>query len=155
MAPRFPVFDVRLPAPERVCAAPHCGALLTDPVGVLLDQERWPDHLCMDLMRASTQSWADAIAPRDEARYEFAGCPCPDCEDRTEEYTARRGSGSFAYSDPILAPFPLPVGRDLVATAWARTPFDGFEHGEQYPIDRKSTRLNSSHIQKSRMPSSA
>ena len=27
--------------------------------------------------------------------------------------------------------------------------------GEHYPRDRKSTRLNSSHIQKSRMPSSA
>ena len=30
-----------------------------------------------------------------------------------------------------------------------------FEHSTAYTIDRKSTRLNSSHIQKSRMPSSA
>ena len=28
-------------------------------------------------------------------------------------------------------------------------------HDDHWPLDRKSTRLNSSHIQKSRMPSSA
>ena len=36
---------------------------------------------------------------------------------------------------------------------WFRTSVRGVKKG--IPIDRKSTRLNSSHIQKSRMPSSA
>ena len=42
--------------------------------------------------------------------------------------------------------------RTSCASAWDHAKLAA---GEEHPVDRKSTRLNSSHIQKSRMPSSA
>ena len=45
---------------------------------------------------------------------------------------------------------PRPNAKIVVVTAITPTPL-----GEGKTVDRKSTRLNSSHIQKSRMPSSA
>ena len=46
----------------------------------------------------------------------------------------------------------LTVGQVFVLT---HVDFDGYEQGLGGMVDRKSTRLNSSHSQQSRMPSSA
>ena len=43
----------------------------------------------------------------------------------------------------------------LLVGIGSRTAFFGIDGLEEHSLDRKSTRLNSSHIQKSRMPSSA
>ena len=45
--------------------------------------------------------------------------------------------------------------QDALLVALERWSIDGIPHNPSAWIDRKSTRLNSSHIQKSRMPSSA
>ena len=58
------------------------------------------------------------------------------CNDIIREETATDKGGKGAKSD-------LPAPHEIRAIL------------DQYVIDRKSTRLNSSHIQKSRMPSSA
>ena len=56
---------------------------------------------------------------------------------------------------PILVRGMQPGGQMSITTDVEN--FPGFEHAIQGPwlIDRKSTRLNSSHSQQSRMPSSA
>ena len=53
---------------------------------------------------------------------------------------------------------PARVGLEQLVKSWgfaAASATDGEEALEKVTTDRKSTRLNSSHIQKSRMPSSA
>ena len=50
--------------------------------------------------------------------------------------------------DPVVGEYVNRVGQNLVRNSDAQVPFT-------IKVDRKSTRLNSSHIQKSRMPSSA
>ena len=63
--------------------------------------------------------------------------------------------GKFVTSDDVVARFEgeFPSGR----VAWAKWRIFDVENALMglVPSDRKSTRLNSSHIQKSRMPSSA
>ena len=62
--------------------------------------------------------------------------------------------------DPVLVVLQLSGGNDYINTVipyanslyWDNRPV---VHIPEDKIDRKSTRLNSSHIQKSRMPSSA
>ena len=49
----------------------------------------------------------------------------------------------------------LEPGKDADFVIWSGNPLSTYSICEQTWIDRKSTRLNSSHIQKSRMPSSA
>ena len=59
---------------------------------------------------------------------------------------ARRTGTNFCFQLLSLHPDVTPA---------ARLPEDFAIHDAQLLLDRKSTRLNSSHIQKSRMPSSA
>ena len=73
-------------------------------------------------------------------------------------------NGSFRATLLIGAPERLAIDGDDVGTELRERGDPGdeavlesfrIERGEQVTEDRKSTRLNSSHIQKSRMPSSA
>ena len=52
-------------------------------------------------------------------------------------------------------PAPFQQGNATIYDSTLGWRFPNLRLGELYPLDRKSTRLNSSHIQKSRMPSSA
>ena len=60
--------------------------------------------------------------------------------------------GPAAYPDDVEV-FPIAVTKDVVIRGKQR--YEIFCSACHGPTDRKSTRLNSSHIQKSRMPSSA
>ena len=57
----------------------------------------------------------------------------------------------------IILGVALTVGVAFISDTWATGPVatDGSGSAQAANRDRKSTRLNSSHIQKSRMPSSA
>ena len=60
-----------------------------------------------------------------------------------KEPEAASKTAGYAYDDWAIARMARAMGRSAIAERFERVP------------DRKSTRLNSSHIQKSRMPSSA
>jgi hypothetical protein len=66
---------------------PACTGLLSDPVGVLGDKERWPDHFCFHhcLLR-SLVNWTD----------------------RQQSYAAANGETAFFF---WRGSFPLPIGR--------------------------------------------
>ena len=82
----------------------------------------------------------------DLARYEAAGLSADEVGRRLQTYLQRTGTS------------PYDIG---FAGQSARDRIMGFqvdprqEAAEQYALDRKSTRLNSSHVSESRMPSSA
>ena len=85
-----------------------------------------------------------------DAEFHFDCDPCP--YPRPDGYDGLLASwGQSSYVNP---PFKGP-------TAWVRKAIAEHEQGKSvvfvFPVDKrsKSTRLNSSHIQKSRMPSSA
>ena len=59
-----------------------------------------------------------------------------------------------AETQELLHELLVRLGEDPEREGLTRTP-ERMERALQYLTDRKSTRLNSSHIQKSRMPSSA
>lgn len=46
----------------REANGPRCDGLLDDPEGVLLDPDKWPWHLCLEVARASCRSWARSRA---------------------------------------------------------------------------------------------
>ena len=64
----------------------------------------------------------------------------------------------FCLGDKVLSNFNLPTwsngNNEQIVNTFSIVTFDNKGQGNHY-TDRKSTRLNSSHIQKSRMPSSA
>ena len=55
----------------------------------------------------------------------------------------------------IVMPTFAELAEPTQIPAQTRAAVAGVDPDEPHPLDRKSTRLNSSHIQKSRMPSSA
>ena len=68
-----------------------------------------------------------------------------------EQSSPDSGVFSFAYTITITNTGDTPA--QLISRHWVIS--DARGHTEEVKGDRKSTRLNSSHIQKSRMPSSA
>ena len=76
---------------------------------------------------------------------------------------ASRGPITVGFSEPAAATLAVPLGLYvdrlsaimMVLIAGVGTIIYTYSVGYMYQEDRKSTRLNSSHIQKSRMPSSA
>ena len=97
----------------------------------------------VEVIHAAAES--DVLAASEITRFEVLVGVRPDEEEATEEFFS------------LLATIPV---EELVARRAAglarryRRAYGGIEDAD-YLIDRKSTRLNSSHIQKSRMPSSA
>ena len=98
-------------------------------------------------------SWADAPASRTPNRLAFFYVP----NGVNMQHWTPDGEGPLAELPRILEPLKSVKDELLVLTGLtadkARPNGDG--PGDHARADRKSTRLNSSHIQKSRMPSSA
>ena len=68
---------------------------------------------------------------------------------KNELFTGSKGRGAFLDDRRIRVTRCASLKEALVGTGFP------FKEGSRLELDRKSTRLNSSHIQKSRMPSSA
>src|SRR5262245_38973329 len=73
IAKRYPEYVVRRvvkwgnpPAPGCELAGrgrdtPSCAAVLDDFIGMILDTDRWPTHICPEVARASVERWRETV----------------------------------------------------------------------------------------------
>ena len=120
------------PAVSEAGGSPDCWGLLRDPATVLTDRATRPEHLCFQLLMESTERWANRTVPRSEARWHEQGCDCLTCQMGAPQALMRSGSRrALRY----LRPWPLPVGKEVLAKAWSLGPFGLMEGRELYEVD--------------------
>jgi len=83
---------------------PPCDRLLEDPEAVLADRNKWPDHICSEVARASTKRWA-----LNHARQVIGGELPTEVLEWAQIYPLPVG----AWSEPhiVYEPTPLLAGR--------------------------------------------
>jgi hypothetical protein len=102
-----------------------CSDLLSDPLSVLSDRQRWPSHLCKDFYLESTKRWIhSAVAPEAADTFPFKwfeGFPIPigrSCFERRRTYD-RKYPKHYLPLQQYVAVLHLVPFEGYVDAAWA------------------------------------